>query len=146
MKALHIASWQRRRRSHAFSVPYFERFHRALVEREFASGAVQMLKVASGGRAIGYLYNFCRDGVVSAYQSGFDDRDPRLSPGVASHALAIRFNAERGATRYDFLAGANRVKESFATDFYTLRWQILRRPRLDYQIEAVARRWKRKIF
>lgn len=146
MKAFHIASWQRRRRRHAFSTPYFERFHRALIEREFAAGAVQMLEVASGGRAIGYLYNFRRDGVISAYQSGFDDRDPRLSPGVASHALAIRFNAERGASRYDFLAGANRLKESFATDRYTLCWQVLRHPHLDYRIEAAMRRLKREII
>jgi hypothetical protein len=34
LKKMHIASWQRRRRRHAFAAPHFELFHRALIERD----------------------------------------------------------------------------------------------------------------
>jgi len=145
MKLLHVASWQRRRRRHAFSTPHFEHFHRALIEREFARGGIQLLKIATGDEAIGYLYNFRRGGIVYAYQSGFDDREHGLSPGVASHALAAAHNAARGERLYDFLAGANRLKQSFATLRYALCWQVLRRPRLDHRLRAAARRLRRGI-
>lgn len=145
MKQLHIASWQRRRRRHAFASPHFERFHRALIEREFGNGAVQLLRIAVGGAPIGYLYNFRGNGIVYAYQSGFDDGHRGLSPGVVSHALALAHNAKHGERLYDFLAGANRLKENFATNRYKLFWQVLRRPRLDHRLRAAARHIRRKI-
>jgi CelD/BcsL family acetyltransferase involved in cellulose biosynthesis len=145
LKELHIASWQRRRRRHAFASPHFEHFHRALIEREFANGAIQLLRIAVGDAAIGYLYNFRCNGIVCAYQSGFDDGHRGLSPGVVSHALALAHNAERGERLYDFLAGANRLKENFASNRYRLYWQVLRRPRLDHRLRAAARQIKRKL-
>ena len=81
MKQLHVASWQRRRRRHAFSTPHFEHFHRALIEREFGHGAIQLLRIAVGGAPIGYLYNFRNNGIVYAYQSGFDDGASRIKSG-----------------------------------------------------------------
>jgi CelD/BcsL family acetyltransferase involved in cellulose biosynthesis len=144
LKRLHIASWQRRRRRHAFVSPHFERFHRALIEREFANGAVQLLRITVGDAPIGYLYNFRSNGIVYAYQSGFDDGHRGLSPGVVSHALALAHNAQRGERLYDFLAGANRLKENFASNRYRLYWQVLRRPRLDHRLRAAARQIKRK--
>jgi CelD/BcsL family acetyltransferase involved in cellulose biosynthesis len=145
MKQLHVASWQRRRRRHAFSTPHFEYFHRALIEREFGHGAIQLLRIAVGGAPIGYLYNFRSNGIVYAYQSGFDDGHRGLSPGVVSHALALAHNAQHGERLYDFLAGANRLKENFATNRYRLFWQVLRRPRLDHRLRAAARHIRRKI-
>lgn len=145
LKALHIVSWQRRRRRHAFAAPHFERFHRALIEREFPHGAIQLLRITAGEKAIGYLYNFRCNGIVYAYQSGFDDGHRGLSPGVVSHALALAHNAERGERLYDFLAGTNRLKENFATDRYRLYWQVLRRPRLGHRLHAAARQIKRSL-
>jgi CelD/BcsL family acetyltransferase involved in cellulose biosynthesis len=145
LKKLHIASWQRRRRRHAFAAPYFERFHRALIEREFAHGVIQLLRIAVGEKAIGYLYNFRCNGIVYAYQSGFDDGHRGLSPGVVSHALALAHNAKSGERLYDFLAGTNRLKENFATNRYRLYWQVLRRPRLDRRLRAAARQLKRTL-
>ncbi len=145
LKKLHIASWQRRRRRHAFASPHFEHFHRALIEREFANGAIQLLRIAVGDAPIGYLYSFRSNGIVYAYQSGFDDGHRGLSPGVVSHGLALAHNAQRGERLYDFLAGANRLKENFATNRYLLFWQVLRRPRLDHRLRAAARQIKRKL-
>lgn len=146
LKDLHTISWQRRRRRHAFAEPYFEHFHRTLIEFAFERGGVQLLRIAAGGEAIGYLYNFRRHGRIYAYQSGFADGDRRRSPGAVSHWLAIGHNAARGELVYDFLAGENRLKRSLATDLYTLYWQTLRRPRLKYRIEDGVRAVKRRLL
>lgn len=65
-------------------------------------------------------------------------------PGVVSHVLAIAHAT--GATVYDFLAGENQLKNSFATDRYELAWQIARQPRLKYRLESAARHAKRRLF
>lgn len=142
MKALHCASWQRRGRAHAFSHAFFEPFHRLLIERSFAAGGTQLLKACAGDRVIGYLYNFRLDGRVYAYQSGFADGDPRERPGIVSHALAIRHACRSGMRVYDFMAGHNRLKQSFATRCEPMLWQVVQQPRLAFRIEHFARRVK----
>ncbi len=96
LKLLHCASWARRGKAHAFIHEFFEPFHRRLIARNFAEGAIQLLEIRAGGRVIAYLYNFRHDGRVYAYQSGFADADPRERPGVVGHALAIRHACARG--------------------------------------------------
>jgi CelD/BcsL family acetyltransferase involved in cellulose biosynthesis len=144
LKELHVRSWRRRGQRHAFSEPYFEIFHRALIQRTFARGSVQLLRVTVANRPIGYLYNFRHAGRIYAYQSGFDDADRKRRPGAVSHALAIAHNAAAGATTYDFLAGENQLKTSFATDRYALAWQVIRFPLLKYRLESAARRAKQR--
>jgi CelD/BcsL family acetyltransferase involved in cellulose biosynthesis len=146
MKQLHIASWQRRGRPHAFSRPHFETFHRALIARAFPTGQLQLLRLAAGASTIGYLYNFRRDGHVYSYQSGFDDRDPKAHPGYVSHYLAIEHNFVQGARVYDFLAGRNRLKETLATNRSEMYWDTVRRPLLRFRLESAAQDLKRRIF
>jgi CelD/BcsL family acetyltransferase involved in cellulose biosynthesis len=139
MKVLHIDSWTRRGKMHAFSRPFFEVFHRSLIRRTFAAGRIQMLRIDAGGAPIGYLYNF-RDGVRTyAYQSGFADKDRRLRPGAVSHALAIEHNFRLGVHVYDFMAGSNRLKSSFATDRRDMHWTTIQLPRIRFGLEKAAR-------
>jgi CelD/BcsL family acetyltransferase involved in cellulose biosynthesis len=145
LKALHCASWERRGKRHAFAAPHFEGFHRLLIERNLEDGGVQLLRLGVGDRTLGYLYNFRLDGRVYAYQSGFDDADPRDRPGVVSHALAIRHAFRSGADIYDFMAGRNRLKESFATQCEPMLWQVVQQPRLAFRIERLAGALKRAV-
>ena len=145
MKALHCASWARRGKAHAFSHEFFEPFHRRLIERNFAEGAIQLLEIRAGERIIAYLYNFRHDGRVYAYQSGFADANPRERPGVVAHALAIRHACRSGLRVYDFMAGRNRLKESFATSCEPMLWQVAQQPRLRFRLEHLARRLKQRI-
>jgi len=139
LKELHIASWTRRGKPHAFRYLFFEAFHRELIDGGFDAGAVELLRVAAGPHVLGYLYNFkCRDNVF-AYQSGFGDFDARLRPGYVCHALAIDRHAEAGDLSYDFLAGRNRLKETFATAAYAMKWQRIRRPTPFLRGEALVR-------
>lgn len=133
LKNLHIRSWTRRGKRHAFDSAYFETFHRALI----SSSAGQLLRISAGSRVIGYLYNLRQGGVVYAYQSGFADELAKDRPGYASHALAIEHCAKQGAERYDFLAGDNRLKRSFAASQYDLCWSVFARPTPVLRFEAM---------
>ncbi|HXP75810.1 MAG TPA: GNAT family N-acetyltransferase [Stellaceae bacterium] len=139
LKALHIRSWTRRKRPHSFANPLFERFHRTLIGEVAARSDVQLLRITAGDRLIGFLYNFRRGGRIYAYQSGFEDGDARLRPGYVAHALAIEHNYAAGEKIYDFMAGVNRLKQSFATDRYKMEWQVFQRPLLRFQAEELAR-------
>ena len=145
LKELHIATWQSRGKPHAFSRPFFEAFHQELIERHVADGAVQLLRASAGSRLIGYLYNFRLSDRVYAYQSGFayDERGAR--PGAVAHALAIRDAYRSGASAYDFLAGRNRLKESYATASAPMLWEVVQQPRLAFRAERLARSVKRQL-
>ncbi len=145
MKELHCSSWERRGTPHSFSGGFFEPFHRLLIERSFAAGATQLLKVCAGGRVLGYLYNFRLGNRVYAYQSGFDDADRRERPGIVTHFLAIRHAFRSGARVYDFMAGRNRLKESFATRCEPMLWQTVQQPRLAFRLEHFARQVKQTL-
>ena len=146
LKALHSASWERRGRRHAFSGEFFEPFHRLLIERNFAAGGTQLLRASAGGRAIGYLYNFRFRDRIYAYQSGFADADRRERPGIVTHALAIRHAFQSGARVYDFMAGRNRLKESFSTHCEPMLWQVVQQPRLAFRLEHLSRRFKHAVI
>lgn len=139
LRELHIQSWNRRGRRHAFAAPFFEVFHRALISAGVEEGVVDLMRISSGQRVLGYLYNFRRNGSVYSYQSGFDDSDPALRPGYVCHALAIVHYATAGLAYYDFLAGSNRLKETFATEQYEMYWRHYRKPKAGFRAEAFAR-------
>jgi CelD/BcsL family acetyltransferase involved in cellulose biosynthesis len=145
LKALHCVWWTRRGIAHSFSSGFFEPFHRRLIERSFAEGAIQLLEARAGEHVIGYLYNFRRDGHVYAYQSGFADADRRERPGVVTHALAIQDAFRSDMRVYDFMAGRNRLKESFATRYEPMLWQVVHQPRLAFRLEHLARRLKQGV-
>ena len=142
LKALHCVSWERRGKKHAFSGGFFEPFHRLLIERSFSEGGTQLLRAAAGARVIGYLYNFRLGDRIYAYQSGFADADRRERPGIVTHALAIRHAFRSGVRVYDFMAGRNRLKESFATRCEPMLWQVFQQPRLAFRLEHLTRRCK----
>jgi CelD/BcsL family acetyltransferase involved in cellulose biosynthesis len=145
MKVLHCASWERRGKPHSFTGEFFEPFHQLLIERSFAQGGTQLLRAFAGDRVIGYLYNFRLGNRIYAYQSGFDDADRRERPGIVTHALAIRHAFRSGARVYDFMAGRNRLKESFATRCEPMFWQVIQQPRLAFRLEHLARRVKQAV-
>ncbi len=137
LKALHVASWTKRGKPHGFRYPFFETFHRALIEHAFSGRSVQLLRISAGDHALGYLYNVSwRGDCISAYQSGFDDSRRELRPGYVSHVLAMAAGAGDGATRYDFLAGDNQLKRSLGLEHYALYSHRFAKPNLGLRIEA----------
>jgi CelD/BcsL family acetyltransferase involved in cellulose biosynthesis len=138
---LHQHYWRSRGRPGAFAHEFFRRFHRRLIEREFANGAIQLARISAGSEDIGYLYNFVQDGRVYAYQSGFAyGEDGKRKPGLVCHALAVSHAASQGFESYDLLAGDSQYKRSLATGRDEMVWLSLRRARVKFWLEDLARR------
>ena len=135
LKQLHISWWECRGMPHAFTHPFFERFHERLIRRTFDDGVVQLLRIQSGDRTIGVLYNLRHGNRIYAYQSGFVHPEAHERPGVVAHALAIRRAWQEGAEIYDFLAGENRLKRSFGNRTESLSWTVVQKPRLHLRVE-----------
>ena len=124
MAALHQAAWTARGQPGCFARPFFQRFHRALIETAMPRGEVALVKVVGDGNTVGILYNFVHGGRMSAYQSGFaySEHEPRAKPGLISHCLAIQLALEHGVEIYDFLAGESRYKLSLADGSHRQMW------------------------
>lgn len=144
---LHQHTWRERGQSGAFASTRFFAFHRSLIQRAFPRGAIQLLRVASGDRTIGMLYNFIHHGKVYFYQSGlrYNNEDKQLKPGFVALVLAIRYCHDHGLDEYDFLAGDASYKERLATECRNLAWVIFQRPSLKMRFIEHMRQVKRKM-
>ena len=142
--ALHTASWRARSQPGAFADPWFDGFHRRLIERRFGHGEIELLRLRAGGKTIGCIYNLIANGHVLFYQSGlaqFDD--PHSKPGYLCHAAAIEHAAAAGRAIYDLLGGDARYKASLSTDATRLVWLRVQRRLVRFAIEDRMRHWKR---
>lgn len=143
LEELHQAYWRSRGHPGSFANAYFVAFHRQLIRNRFATGEIQLARIASGSRVIGYLYNFVYRGRVYTYQSGFQyHNDNKRKPGLVSHHLAIEHHLRAGARFYDFLAGDGQHKQSLATNVHSLSWLVVQRKRLKFRIENALRQVK----
>jgi CelD/BcsL family acetyltransferase involved in cellulose biosynthesis len=116
MAELHQASWRARGRPGSFALPFFARFHHALIDAAFPNGNVALMVISGAAGVIGILYNFSFRGRILAYQSGlnYETAGSHGKPGLTSHHAAIRDALDRGFDTYDFLAGGDRYKRSLA--------------------------------
>ncbi len=147
LKQLHQAHWTARGLPGAFANEQFERFHLRLVERAFDRGEIQLLKISAGDSVIGYFYNFVYRGHLYHYQSGFnyDGIDPKASPGLVAHCLAIEYCLAQGIRIYDFMGGDSQYKRTLATRETEMLWWVLQRNSLKFRIERWARALKRRL-
>jgi CelD/BcsL family acetyltransferase involved in cellulose biosynthesis len=128
-----------------FDNPAFVQFHQGLIRHAFPEGGIQYLRLRAGQTVLAYLYNFVAGRNVHFYLSGIDYRhDATLRPGMLAHWMAIEANLAAGMQLYDFLAGDARYKRSLSTGEDRTLWLVLQRPRLKLQLEAWARKAKRK--
>jgi CelD/BcsL family acetyltransferase involved in cellulose biosynthesis len=140
--ALHTACWRARGQPGAFADPWFERFHRRLIEQRFAHGEIMLARLRAGndGATVGCLYNLISGGRVLFYQSGLASfAEPTVKPGLVCHAAAIARCAEDGHAVYDLLGGAGRYKAQLATGTTELAWLCVQRARLRFAIEDRVR-------
>lgn len=146
LKSLHQAYWMARAKPGSFSNPFFERVHDRLIRDSFADGVIRLHRVSAGDQVVGLLYNFRYRNRVSAYQSGFHyESDPKLKPGLVSHALAIEAALADGDAVYDFLAGEARHKRSLGTASTDMLWLTWQRDAWAFRLEHALRRWKRRL-
>lgn len=129
----------------------FRDFARHLALAGAADGSVEIVRVMSGGDVLGYLLNFLWAGQIMHYQSAFAaPRTSHSKPGLMTHGTAIQYYAGRfdegGAafSRYSFLAGRDRYKQSLSTNAEELCWWVLERRDARLEAEALLRRVLRR--
>ena len=145
---LHQKSWSDRGKPGVFASHRFHRFHIRLIERTFAAGSIQLVRVRSGSRVVGLLHCFVHQGRLYFYQSGLaSESDKHAKPGLMTHFLAINhYLAERpDVEQYDLLAGDSQYKRSLARERRTLDWLVAQRPTLRVRAFWLLRVGKRRM-
>ncbi len=143
LQRLHQKSWTAKGSPGAFANPQFVGFHQELVRREAAGGAVNLLCLTVGDSPVAYLYNFVHRGRVFYYQSGLDRTfapGVHWRPGIIAHMLAIEHYAKAGYDTYDFMAGDHSYKKDLSNSASELSWVSVRRPRMRFHLEDLARK------
>ncbi|WP_300111601.1 GNAT family N-acetyltransferase [Sphingobium sp.] len=136
---------QGRHADNAWDDPAFRAFVETLTARGLAGGEVELLRLTDGPDLVGLLVTFVHAGVAMNYQSAFaPPRGAKDKPGLLCHAAAVDHYAARALSRYSFLAGKDRYKQSLATCEERLEWWMVERfsPRLE--LEALLRRLLRR--
>lgn len=142
--ALHQLTWQKRGHPGAFATPWIYEFHRNLIKNRFEYGEIQLVRAVCADKTIGCLYNFVHNGTVFHYQSGINYNDfKKYGPGIICNSLTIAYNAGLGNKVYDFLAGEDEYKQALSNHFNKIRWCVIQKPRLRFQIEDTCRKIKR---
>jgi CelD/BcsL family acetyltransferase involved in cellulose biosynthesis len=143
---LHQQRWKQTGEPGAFSSARFVAFHRELVPRLLAKGAVILFRARSALGTIGCLYSFIEHGRVLFYQSGLTAVDDnKLKPGLVTHALCMQCCMERGLTEYNFLAGDSRYKQELSTMEQELVWASTRQRRMKFFIVDSLRRARQRM-
>ncbi|HEX8582909.1 MAG TPA: GNAT family N-acetyltransferase [Allosphingosinicella sp.] len=147
MGVLHEAAWRGKGDDGgAWRFPFLVAFHRQLIERCFAGGGVEIVRVSCGGEAVGYIHCLVRGGWIGSYLSGFAyEADNKVKPGLVSFAMYIQHRLEIGGDVFDFLAGDHRYKTSLGTPGQRLYWFRVQEKRPQFLAERGLRWVKQKV-
>lgn len=134
---LHIKQWQNTEHGSGFENPVFTKFLALLSKSNAPECRCEVLSFHAGDKTLGYLFNIISHNEVYFYLSAINyaDADNKYKPGMVIHKLAIEHYARLNYSKYDFLAGAARYKESLSTDTYTM-----------YTIELAKNSWMHRLL
>lgn len=96
-----VALHQAQGDSGTFGQRWFYTFHRWLIERRFASGEIELVRVTARGRTVGCLYDFVYRGRVQRYASAFASRE-QARRVTASGPRSLRARVQRPSMRHAF--------------------------------------------
>jgi CelD/BcsL family acetyltransferase involved in cellulose biosynthesis len=107
----------------ALDDPRVLRFHRRVLPSLLAEGRLRMIRLSADMRTIAVFYGIAAGSWWGYYLAGYDrDWAGRIHLGQITLASAIELAAREGATEFDFLKGADRVK---------YQWPVRERSTLD---------------
>jgi CelD/BcsL family acetyltransferase involved in cellulose biosynthesis len=103
--------WRRRGESSVLDDAAAVRFHRCVLPQLAAAGRLRMLRIAAGDRTVAAFYGLAAGAWWGYYLAGYDrEWAGRIHLGQLNLAAAIAAAAAEGASEFDFLKGAERVK------------------------------------
>lgn len=106
-----LARWGGGEGGSALDDPRALRFHRHVLPRLLGEGRLRMIRLSSGLRTIAVFYGVATGGWWGYCLAGYDrEWAGRIHLGQITLATAIDHARQEGATEFDFLKGAHRVK------------------------------------
>jgi CelD/BcsL family acetyltransferase involved in cellulose biosynthesis len=111
---LHDLRWQGRPDGSGFSSPVGRCFSHAVVEALAPLGVPRIVTLKIDGRPVAFHYYLAFEGRIYVHRIAFDPAFGRFSPGMVNTLDAIEAAAAEGATRVEFLGGAERYKVELA--------------------------------
>jgi CelD/BcsL family acetyltransferase involved in cellulose biosynthesis len=111
---LHVLRWEGRPDGSGFATPVGRSFHHATIRALAPLGVPRIVTLKIDGRPVAFHYYLVLDGRMYVHRIAFDPSFGRLSPGVINTLDAIESAAAEGATRVEFLGGAERYKVELA--------------------------------
>jgi CelD/BcsL family acetyltransferase involved in cellulose biosynthesis len=111
---LHDRRWQGRPDGSGFTTPVGRRFSHAVVDALAPLGVPRIVTLKIDGRPVAFHYYLALENRIYVHRIAFDPSFARFSPGVVNTLDAIEAAAAEGATRVEFLGGAERYKVDLA--------------------------------
>jgi CelD/BcsL family acetyltransferase involved in cellulose biosynthesis len=88
-----------------------QRFHGRVLPRLLAAGRLRMIRISADMRPVGVYYGLAAGAWWGYYLAGYDrEWAGRIHLGRITLATAIDLAAQEGASEFDFLRGAERIK------------------------------------
>jgi CelD/BcsL family acetyltransferase involved in cellulose biosynthesis len=105
------ARWRGQGDGSALDSPRMRRFHRHVIPLLLGDGRLRMIRLSTDMRTIAVFYGLAGRGWWGYYLAGYDrEWAGRIHLGQITLAAAIDLASRDGATEFDFLKGAERVK------------------------------------
>jgi len=105
------ARWRGQGDGSALDSPRMRRFHRHVIPLLLGDGRLRMIRLSTDMRTIAVFYGLAGRGWWGYYLAGYDRQwAGRIHLGQITLATAIDLASREGATEFDFLKGAERVK------------------------------------
>ncbi len=143
---LHIARWGSGYQESGFANPMFCLFHENLIEEAWPKGEIDIIKVSSGNKTIGYFYNFLYQNRVYFYLSALQfETNNALKPGLMGHAICIQEYLDNNFDYYDFMGGGESYKDRLASKVDILHRVSFQKPKFNLKLERFVREVKRQI-
>ena len=111
---LHELRWNGRPDGSGFATPVGRTFHHAIVQALAPLDIPRIVTLKIDGRPIAFHYYLALEGRMYVHRIAFDPAFGRFSPGLINTLDAIEVAAAEGATRVEFLGGAERYKVELA--------------------------------
>ena len=118
--ALHRLRWQGRPDGSTFGLPAGQRFQRIALPQLADEGRFAMLTMRLDGRPIAFHSWFIVGSSIYLHRNAFDAELSRYGPGLVALRHSLAAASEAGATRVEYLGGAEQFKRDLADRFEPL--------------------------
>jgi len=117
---LHELRWRNRPDGSGLVTATGKRFNRAVVRALAQIDTTRIVLLKIDGRPIAFSWYFLLEGRTFLHRLAFDPAFGRYSPGLVNALDSLELAAEEGATRVEYLGGAERYKLELSDGFEPL--------------------------